>query len=249
MQLAIAICGKYFTEKNVGVLQINSELNDLSKFMYNALVDLFKPYGITLITFSINSITVDEKDSSYQTVKAALASGAKTRWESTAKTDALAYEQQKLGYTYQQKRSFDVMDKVAEKSNGSGNSNQFMEMGLGLAMGSQLGTMVGAQMGNVAAAVQVGPNKTKICPKCKGELDKNERFCHHCGADTSANEEVAKSSVKKCIKCNAEIDENMKFCPECGAIQQPKCPKCGVDVGINQKFCHECGAKIKENQL
>ena len=126
-------------------------------------------FGISLINFSVNNISADERDESYKKVKEAMAAAAKLRWSETAKADmeayntrtvgtakadVIGYEQEKANYTYQQKRSFDVMESAA--SNESGTHNEFMGMGMELAMGNKMGTVVGTQIENMVAVMDVG---------------------------------------------------------------------------------------------
>ncbi len=111
--------------------------------------------------------------------------------------------------TYQQKRSFDVMESAA--SNESGTHNEFMGMGMGLAMGNKMGAVVGTQMGNMAAVMDVSENdkpvsSVKKCINCNSEISINSKFCPECGSPQQI----------KCPKCNSEIQGNPKFCPECG---------------------------------
>ena len=116
------------------------------------MAEFMLDFGISLINFSVNNISADEKDESYKKVKEAMAGAAKLRWSETAKADmeayntravgtakadVMGYEQEKANYTYQQKRSFDVMESAA--SNESGTHNEFM--GMGLAMGNKMGRL------------------------------------------------------------------------------------------------------------
>ena len=247
-----AIISSYFTQKNIGILQVNTYLDDLSDYIKEYMTAFMNDYGITLITFSVNNISADERDESFKIVKEAMANAAKMRWSETAKADTAAYttrtvgtakadvmgyEQQKAGYTYQQKRSFDVMDSAA--SNESGSQNDFMKMGMGLAMGGKMGAVVGTNMGNMAAVMDVSAENTKKCPKCNAIINESQKFCSNCGADTQNLSEY------KCIKCGAIISPNSKFCPECGSSQSNKCPKCNSDIQGNPKFCPECGNKLE----
>ncbi len=247
-----SIIGSYFTQKNIGILQVNTYLDDLSDFIKEYMKDFMADYGITLLNFSVNSVNADENDSSYKVVKEAMAGAAKTRWTETAKADTQAYttrqvgtakadvmgyEQKQAGYTYQQKRSFDVMESAASNE-GSGMSNEFMTMGMGLAMGNKMGAVVGTQMGNMATVMDVTEDIPKTCEKCGAILNANQRFCSNCGADTQA------SNQAKCISCGALIDVNSKFCSECGSPQIKKCSKCNAEIKGTPKFCPECGNKL-----
>lgn len=220
-----SMVSSYFTQRNIGILQINTYLDDLSEYIKSSMAEFMLDFGISLINFSVNNISADEKDESYKKVKEAMAGAAKLRWSETAKADmeayntravgtakadVMGYEQEKANYTYQQKRSFDVMESAA--SNESGTHNEFM--GMGLAMGNKMGAVVGTQMGNMAAVMDVSGNDNPV------------------------------NSVKKCVNCNAEISVSSKFCPECGSPQQVKCPKCNNEIQGNTKFCPECGNKL-----
>lgn len=222
-----SMVSSYFTQRNIGILQINTYLDDLSEYIKSSMAEFMLDFGISLINFSVNNISADEKDESYKKVKEAMAGAAKLRWSETAKADmeayntravgtakadVMGYEQEKANYTYQQKRSFDVMESAA--SNESGTHNEFMGMGMGLAMGNKMGAVVGTQMGNMAAVMDVSGNDIPV------------------------------NSVKKCVNCNAEISVSSKFCPECGSPQQVKCPKCNNEIQGNPKFCPECGNKL-----
>ena len=247
-----SIIGSYFTQKHIGILQVNTYLDDLSDFIREYLKDFMADYGITLLNFSVNSVNADENDSSYKLVKEAMAGAAKTRWTETAKADTQAYttrqvgtakadvmgyEQKQAGYTYQQRRSFDVMESAASNE-GSGMSNDFMTMGMGLAMGNKMGAVVGTQMGNMAAVMNVTDDSLITCAKCGTILNANQKFCNNCGAEAQS------AGQTKCISCGASIAENSKFCPECGSPQKRKCPNCNAEIHGTPKFCPECGDKL-----
>ena len=247
-----SIIGSYFTQKNIGILQVNTYLDDLSEYIKDYMKDFMSDYGITLLNFSVNSINADENDSSYKIVKEAMAGAAKTRWTETAKADTQAYttrqvgtanadvmgyEQKQAGYTYQQRRSYDVMESAASNE-GSGIQNDFMTMGMGLAMGNKMGAVIGTQMGNMTAVMDVSPDASILCPKCQAPINDGQKFCGNCGTDISA------TLQKKCISCRASIPINNKFCPECGTPQQKKCPECNAEIQGSPKFCPECGKQL-----
>lgn len=240
MKSCTSMISSYLTQKKIGILQINTYLEDLSDYVKEKMKPFMSDYGIALVSFSVNSVSADENDSSYQNVKRAMANSAKMRWEKNAEVDTKAYEQKELGYTYQQRRSYDVMEKAASTEGGGGTKNQFMDMAMGLAMGNKMGAVVGTQMGDVAAVMDVTPEATKNCPKCGKQVSDNQKFCPECGA------ELHKTNTISCIHCGAEIGIKSKFCPECGKPQQTNCPKCNAEIQGTPKFCPECGNKLKD---
>lgn len=240
-----SMISSYLTEKQVGILQINTYLGDLSNYVKDKMTAFMSDYGISLINFSVNSVSADENDSSYRNIKQAMANSAKTRWEQKAKTDTKAYEQRELGYTYQQQRSFDVMEKAATSNGGDGGTKgQFMDMAMGLAMGNKMGAVVGTQIGGVAAVMDATPEATKICPKCKAQVKENQKFCPECGEKLILPQK--NSDLISCVHCGAEISVNSKFCSECGKPQKICCPKCNAEIKGSPKFCPECGNKLKD---
>lgn len=239
-----SMISSYLTEKQIGILQINTYLEDLSNYIKDKMTDFMADYGITLINFAVNSVSADENDSSYKKIKEAMANSATLRWEERAKTDTKAYEQRELGYTYQQQRSFDVMDKAATSNgDGGGTRGQFMDMAMGLAMGNKMGAIVGTQIGGVAAVMDATPEAMKICPTCNAQVKENQKFCPECGSVLTQNKK--KSDAAPCIHCGAEISANSKFCPECGKPQKIQCPTCNAEINGCPKFCPECGNNLR----
>lgn len=76
---------------------------------------------------------------------------------------------QQLGYTYQQERQFDVMEKAA---GNEGSAGAMMGAGMGLGMGLGVGNVMGAQMGqiggvmNAQGMVPPPPLRYRLCIMC-----------------------------------------------------------------------------------
>lgn len=58
-------------------------------------------------------------------------------------------------------------------------------------------------VGNIADAVL---DKSKVCPKCGVENDKQSNFCKNCGY----------AFVKTCPHCGNSVDADSKYCSKCG---------------------------------
>ncbi len=96
-QLKAAIATAMIKE-SIGILEISTELIKLSKQVEEALLPEFAEYGVSFKSFRIMSINVPEDDESYVMLKQAKANAARRKIE---------------GISYQQERSFDVMETAA----------------------------------------------------------------------------------------------------------------------------------------
>lgn len=119
------------------VLEVSTQLESLSTMLKQSLsVDLAE-YGVSLSQFNIHSINVPEDDPAVICLKSALAKKA---------------EMGIVGYTYQQERSFDVMQTAA---GNEGSAGSLMGAGLGVGMGLGMGPPVGQAYGQMAAEMQL----------------------------------------------------------------------------------------------
>lgn len=234
----------YLVKKQISVVEINAFLDEISEFLKESLSVEMVPYGLDLINFNVNDISVPENDPAVIQLKSALAKRA---------------EMDIIGYNYQQERSFDTLEGAA--TNPSSLSGSMMGAGIGLGMGAGIGPMFGMQMNDMSK--NLSNEEKKSCPKCGAALDANARFCHKCGTDTMQNDDKV-----QCSKCGAAIGKTMKFCPECGSPYVPcvfcqadlpdgaqicpkcgkkqplPCPGCGAKVAADAKFCPECGMSL-----
>ena len=212
-------------EHNLSFLEIHTHLIEISTSIEKQLKDKFDEYGFELLSFYINSIIVAENDRSFTKLKEALAKKA---------------EMDLLGYSYNQERTFDVLDKAADNE---GTSSTIMGTGLGLGMGLNIGNTVGGAMGN-AVNKTFTDNQTppkKLCEKCKAELPHGAKFCMQCGTKIIVND----PSKVTCPECGKQTAKG-KFCLHCGSKIIKTCSKCGKDLIAGAKFCLECGEKIND---
>ena len=215
----------YLVHKKISILEINAYIDEISDFVYKKISPVMFQYGIELMNFYINDISVPEDDSAVKTLKDALAKKA---------------EMDIIGYDYTQERSFDTLEGAA-KNPGSSNS-ALLGAGLGLGMGAGIGRLVGG----MAQELRTTPKEptpareegTK-CPQCGSIIAAGKRFCGECGYDTHRQERGASKRIR-CSQCGHEYDSTAKFCPECGDRYTP-CPNCQADVKEDAKVCPECG--------
>jgi len=212
----------YLVHKQISIMEINAYIEELSSYLQEKMQPVLEEYGIKLINFYVNDISVPEDDSAVKKLKDALAKKA---------------EMNIIGYNYQQERSFDTLEGAA-KNNGS--SANLMGAGMGLGMGVTMGGAVGNQFGGISKNINTTAEDTKPCPSCGAIMPKSKRFCSECGCDTNKQVEKEYKDLVVCSKCGAKYKNTMKFCPECGDKYNP-CPKCGADLPEGATRCTACG--------
>mgnify|MGYP006278560613 FL=1 len=119
----------------ISVLEVTTRLEELSAMLRDALAPEMEEYGLELAQFNIHSINVPEDDPAVQSLKAALAKKA---------------EMSIMGFTWQQERSFDVLQTAA---GNEGSAGGVMGAGLGLGIGAGIGGQVGQAMGQAGGVM------------------------------------------------------------------------------------------------
>lgn len=127
-----AIIAQQIIEKQVSVLDINTQLMTLSSECNDLLNQQLAKYGVEVIEFSIMSINVPQDDESVIRLKEAKDLAA--RLTITGRD------------VYQMERSFDVLEKAAANEGAGG---QMAAMGAGLGVGVGVGNAVGNMAGNM----------------------------------------------------------------------------------------------------
>jgi membrane protease subunit (stomatin/prohibitin family) len=211
-----------FVKEKITFLEIHAHIDGISQAIKENLSVEFEQYGIKLVNFNVNSISVPENDPSYVRLKSALAKKA---------------EMGIIGYNYQQERTFDVLEGAA-KNEGSGSG--VMGAGVGLGMGINLGSVIGSAFGGAVANIDVRQDsgeKQSVCRKCGAKLPENAKFCFECG------EKVVADGMIICPNCKEQTPKG-KFCQHCGHRLSSVCPKCGAELSSGAKFCPECGERL-----
>ncbi len=208
----------YVIKNGISVLEINAYLDELSAFMKKQIEPEMSEYGIKLLNFYVNEISIPEEDPAVSKLKEALAKKA---------------EMNIIGYNYQQERSFDTMESAAQ--NESMGAMPFMGVGMGLGMGAGIGGAMANSMSEISSHMTFHNNQNLTeCPKCHAKINQGQRFCGSCGFDIDDSiEEIV------CSRCGTEL-RGSKFCVECGKKYTP-CPQCGQDLDEDTMECDTCG--------
>lgn len=194
---------KYLVEKGVSLLKLSACISDISESVEDKLGRKLGVYGVRICNFAINSISTDERDPAVARLRHALAQRA---------------EMDIMGYSYQQMRSFDVMQAAASNEGTSGAvQSSFVGTGIGVGMGAGIGQMIGTYAGGVAQ--QMAPQAC-VCPACHTSNAPGTSFCSGCGRD---------------LRQDSAPSARGQFCPSCGK-------QCVGD----SRFCTHCGAKLMQ---
>lgn len=216
------VISSYVAHKNVGVLEINAYLDEISAYLQEKLAPFFDEYGIKLTAFCVNNINVPEDDPAVVRLKEALAKRA---------------EMDIVGYGYQQERSFNLLERAVNNPGALQTGFKDAALGLGLSVD------VGRQIGNLRRKFSLADGE-KQCPACRSAVNDDAKFCSSCGFNFS--QEKKDAAQAKCSVCGATFAPTAKFCPECGRAVAIKCARCGKNVAADAKFCPECGATTKK---
>lgn len=157
----------FLLHKQISVLEINAYLDEISDYLNEKIQPTLSEYGIKLLNFYVNEISIPEEDPSVMQLKNALAKRA---------------EMDIVGYSYQQERSFDTLESAA-KNQGSG--SDLMGMGVGLGAGVGMGGAFGGAFGELSKNISTNPSDNKVaqyvCPNCHVLINGKTKFCPECG--------------------------------------------------------------------
>ena len=226
----------YISQKKITIFDINAYLQDMSDEATEALRPAFDEYGIESVNFFFGSINVPDDDEAVKDLKRAMSERARMDLK---------------GYSYQQERSFDVLEATAQNT-GDGGGGSLMGAGVGLGAGMGLGGAIGQMAAQLGQYVTQGTQPASppvasaaseaSCPRCGKPCPPASSFCPACGARLAEEENQAPASTRNCPKCGKPCAEDGKFCPHCGLPLS--CPNCGTRLEAASKFCPECGKSL-----
>ena len=198
--------------RGISILEIPAHIEALSGEIAAALNANLRGIGLEIVHFYVNQIEADPKDlEKLREVKGKRLEAMTDIDIDTARTmrmsEAKAYARKTEGYTYHDEKRYEVLSDAAKNE---GPASGFMNVGMGLGMGSAIGGQIkdtaNAVMNNGAA-----PAGSDIrCPVCNAPLAANAKFCAECGAKRPERNRF-------CSACGTEAAPGAKFCSSCGA--------------------------------
>lgn len=261
---------EYITSSNEESIVVCNKKKALADGLKESLHNILNEYGMELVNFYIETISVLEDENFLSVVKMRRERQEKMFNREQKMEDALLdfslnreksemeryvsgqeaqadYERMKIrdqdGTNGWARQEMSQILQTASQNQGVGSA--FINAGIGLNVGKAIGGMM-TDMANGDSGISASPNagansNTQICPNCNASIPIEMKFCGQCGFL------LAKPKVI-CTNCGKEIPEGMKFCGECGTpvVKPPrKCSKCGAEVEDNMKFCGRCGNRME----
>jgi len=232
----------FMNTNRVGINQIASYLDDLSKFIGQPMAEFWERYGFALGGFYITEVNVDTSTPEGAKISEAL---------SDRSAQAIA------GYTWQQKQSFDVAGSAANNGSSMGILGVAMMTGAfsgGGGMGGGMmqvppanqyamgGGMQAPMMGQApyGGAPQGHARAEVFCSNCSKKFPTSSAFCPHCG-----------NKYNPCPACGADNSPKASRCVTCGTMLGSteigggnQCSKCHANVQPGLKFCPQCGNRL-----
>ena len=209
-----SVISGFMIRQKISFLEVTAYLKELSKECEDEITKEFERFGAEIVNFYIETI-----------------SPPKDEFEKLRKYK----EELALGSDfYRQRRSFDIMETMAENPSSAGLANA----GIGLGMGLGVAPAMGGLFSNISSNVNTnGQTDTDVtCPHCGAKNTAGQKFCGTCG------ESIVVGIV--CPSCGKVNATGQKFCGTCGEKLSKKCPSCGKENDMSQKFCGDCGTKL-----
>lgn len=133
---------RFIAEQKVSVFQANARLNDLAEFTAAAISPEFDRFGIEIVNFNVERISIPEEDQ------------AKFQEVLGKRMEIDQISQAQVGQAYATMRTFDTLEKAA--ANEAGGAGAMIGAGLGLGAGLGAGVPIGQQVGQ---AMNVQPQQ------------------------------------------------------------------------------------------
>ena len=207
-----SVVSGFMIRRKISFLEVTAYLRELSKECEAEIAKEFDRFGVEIVNFFIETISPPKEEyEKLRNYKEELALG---------------------NDFYRQRRSFDIMESMAENSSSGGMANA----GIGLGMGLGVAPVVGNMFGNVGSSMNTTDKNETVCPHCNAKNPSGQKFCGECG------QSIVVGVV--CPSCGKVNGTNQKFCGECGAKLSKKCASCGTENDMSQKFCGNCGNKL-----
>lgn len=227
----------------VSYFDMNENLFEISDVVKEQLIPIFIDYGIDVLQFNIESITVPDED--FEAVKRAKERNTARKIE---------------GINIHEENQYEILKTAAGNTGAMGSmSGAVGGFMMGGAFGGSIADMARSAFNNNGGVSNENHTQpVKVGSNGSGPFDVAgfmSNYTNNGGArsaetnapTTQINAEPPKmtSGGKFCNNCGHPLAPGAKFCDECGTKVQVgnTCSNCGYVFTTDMKFCPECGTK------
>jgi membrane protease subunit (stomatin/prohibitin family) len=220
----------------VSYFVMNANLFEIAEVVKEKLDDIFSDYGVEIVYFNIETITVPAKD--YEAI---------TKAKERRSTRILE------GYTWQEERQMAISEKFAGNEGTMGNIGGavggFM---MGGAFGGTISDIARSALSEERIPSQRPPkdtteNPSPINDKNTGAFNVAEFFEEETSKPETEADETSKPESKDngkfCHACGNKVPFDAAFCSKCGQKLDKACLNCNTKLSSDACFCHKCGTK------
>ena len=222
----------------VSYFVMNANLFEIGEVVKEKLDSIFADYGVEIVYFNIETITVPDKD-----------------YEAITKSKERRSSRILEGYTWQEERQMMIAEKFAGNQGTMGNI-------AGAVGGFMIGGAFGGNISDIARSVlneEKNPSKTPptdtssssspVDSKKGTEIDVMD-FCKQETSKLNVQEKETinnetKEDIKFCSGCGNKVPYDALFCSKCGEKLDKVCPNCSTKLAADAVFCHKCGRRIE----
>lgn len=253
-------------ERNLNIMEIDSQLGILSSALLERISPAFAEYGVSIEQFYVTYISLPEDDPNFTRLKGQRAEAYLDIQDEVQRANLAEAEQRRRIIEAQTEAKIKVIDAhgnaEATRVQGMADADVMHAMGytkqdefdheVRMAHAENLGAAIehggsAADLAGILAGLSAVDGMFGGTPAAKtdtagwtcscGQVGNTNAFCINCGAP--------KPSVWRCA-CGHE-GNNGKFCEACGKPRPAEvthCPNCGAKAGAG-KFCAECGKPLR----
>ena len=230
----------------VSYFDMNENLFEISEVVKEQLRPLFEDYGIDVLQFNIESITVPDED-----------------FDAVKKAKELRASRIIQGYTWQEERQMDIAQTFAGNEGTMGNIG-------GAVGGFMMGGAFGGSVADIARNAlnpenipsQNPPKDLRNSPSAVDDrtakpFDVAGFMSNYINSDKMVEStetldkeppkiEPATNGAKFCMSCGHPLNAMARFCENCGTKVEQKnniCSSCGYEFTNDANFCPNCGTK------
>lgn len=227
----------------VSYFDMNENLFEISDVVKEQLIPIFIDYGIDVLQFNIESITVPDED--FEAVKRAKERNTARRIE---------------GINIHEENQYEILKTAAGNTGAMGSmSGAVGGFMMGGAFGGSIADMARSAFNNNGGVSNENHTQpVKIGNSGSGPFDVAGFMSNYTNSGNTQNAESVATTAqneaeppkisaggKFCNNCGHPLAPGAKFCDECGTKVQTgnTCSNCGYVFTTDMKFCPECGTK------